>query len=75
MERLAPEQRLVLALVSIEGLSYKEAAAVLDVPIGTVMSRLARARRRLHAMVYGVNDDETANPGKREQAYDEQQTE
>ena len=75
MSRLAPEQRLVLALVSIEGLSYKEAAEVLDVPIGTVMSRLARARRRLHAMVYGASDDETANPGKREQAYGEQQTE
>lgn len=53
MDRLPEEQRLVLVLVSVEGLSYKEAAAVLEVPVGTVMSRLARARKRLHALVHG----------------------
>jgi RNA polymerase sigma-70 factor (ECF subfamily) len=41
---LAPEYRSVLVLVCVEGLSYKEAAQVLDIPIGTVMSRLSRAR-------------------------------
>jgi RNA polymerase sigma-70 factor (ECF subfamily) len=41
---LPAEQRSVLAVVSVEGLSYREAAAVLDIPIGTVMSRLSRAR-------------------------------
>jgi RNA polymerase sigma-70 factor (ECF subfamily) len=45
--RLADEQREVLLLVCVEELSYKEAAEVLAVPIGTVMSRLARARRTL----------------------------
>ena len=44
---LPPGQRTVLLLVSIEGLSYREAAAVLDIPVGTVMSRLATARGKL----------------------------
>ena len=44
---LSPDQRAVLLLVSVDGLSYKEAATVLEVPIGTVMSRLARARLAL----------------------------
>ena len=44
---LPDEQREVLALVTIDGLSYQEAAGVLGVPIGTVMSRLSRARRKL----------------------------
>jgi RNA polymerase sigma-70 factor (ECF subfamily) len=41
---LPPEQRSVLVVVCVEGLSYREAAQVLDIPIGTVMSRLSRAR-------------------------------
>ncbi len=45
--RLEPEFREALVLREIEGLSYKEIAAVLDVPTGTVMSRLSRARQRL----------------------------
>jgi RNA polymerase sigma-70 factor (ECF subfamily) len=44
---LPDEQRAVLLLVAVEDLSYAEAARVLDVPIGTVMSRLSRARRAL----------------------------
>ena len=47
MADLPPDQRAVLLLVSVEGLSYKEAAGILEVPIGTVMSRLARARLAL----------------------------
>ncbi|HML10730.1 MAG TPA: sigma-70 family RNA polymerase sigma factor [Stellaceae bacterium] len=41
---LPPDQRLTLMLVTIEGLSYKQAAEVTGVPVGTIMSRLARAR-------------------------------
>jgi RNA polymerase sigma-70 factor (ECF subfamily) len=44
---LPAEQQEVLLLVCVEDLSYREAAEILKVPIGTVMSRLARARRRL----------------------------
>jgi len=49
--RLAPEQRALLVLVSVEGVSYLEAAEVLGVPIGTVMSRLSRAREKLRELV------------------------
>ena len=44
---LSEEQRTVLLLVAIEGRSYAEVAEVLNIPIGTVMSRVARARRSL----------------------------
>lgn len=47
MAALPKAQRAVLALVAIEGLSYRETAEVLEVPIGTVMSRLSRARDAL----------------------------
>jgi RNA polymerase sigma-70 factor (ECF subfamily) len=47
MADLPEGQREVLALVGIEGLSYREVANTLDMPIGTVMSRLARARQAL----------------------------
>ena len=47
LDRLPPDQRSVLLLISVEDLSYEEAAQVLGIPIGTVMSRLSRARRRL----------------------------
>jgi RNA polymerase sigma-70 factor (ECF subfamily) len=50
---LPEPQRDVLVLVCIEDLSYREAAAVLDVPVGTVMSRLARARHALNATLAG----------------------
>jgi RNA polymerase sigma-70 factor (ECF subfamily) len=48
---LPDDQRGVLLLVSIEDVSYAEAARILDIPIGTVMSRLARARARLLKLV------------------------
>lgn len=50
---LPEDQRAVLALVAIDGLSYRDAAEALDVPIGTVMSRLARARAKLIHFVEG----------------------
>jgi RNA polymerase sigma-70 factor (ECF subfamily) len=56
IEELPEEQRAVLVLVCVEDLSYREAAEVLDIPLGTVMSRLARARSALMAAVEGQDD-------------------
>ena len=49
LKDLPPEQRTALLLVTVDGLSYKEAAEVAEVPVGTIMSRLARARIALQA--------------------------
>ena len=51
LEQLPVDFREVIVLREIEGLSYKEIAAIVRVPIGTVMSRLARARDRLATML------------------------
>lgn len=53
MATLNDDQRLVVGLVLVEGLPYKEAAEVLDIPIGTLTSRLARAREALQAALLG----------------------
>jgi RNA polymerase sigma-70 factor (ECF subfamily) len=54
--RLPEEQRVVLLLVVVEGLSYKEVGEALEIPIGTVTSRLARARVTLRDFVQGGGD-------------------
>ena len=54
IRRLPPDQREVLLLVVLEDMSYNEAAGTLGIPIGTVMSRLARAREKLRAMLSGL---------------------
>lgn len=61
LDRLPDDQRAVLLLVSIEELSYADAAQALGVPIGTVMSRLSRARARLR--------DELAGRGQAPQSH------
>jgi RNA polymerase sigma-70 factor (ECF subfamily) len=53
LARLPPEQRAVVLLVGLEQLSYAEASRVLDIPIGTVMSRLSRGRERLRTLMTG----------------------
>ena len=53
MARLPEDQRMAIALVLVEGLSYKDAAESLGIPIGTLTSRLARGREALQALLGG----------------------
>jgi RNA polymerase sigma-70 factor (ECF subfamily) len=52
--RLGDDQRAVVGLVLVEGLAYQEAAGVLGIPVGTLTSRLARAREALQMMLGGA---------------------
>ena len=58
--RLSEDQRALILLVAVEGHSYGEASAILEIPIGTVMSRLARARRTLADRLYPDEKDPAA---------------
>ena len=60
LEKLPDEFREVIVLHDLEGLAYKEIASVVGIPIGTVMSRLARARGRLRVEILASNDRETS---------------
>jgi RNA polymerase sigma-70 factor (ECF subfamily) len=51
LEYLSPDQREILMLITVEGLRYKEVASILDIPEGTVMSRLSRARQQLRTLL------------------------
>ncbi len=59
LDRLPDAQRNLLLWVSVEGLTYREVAELLHVPVGTVMSRLSRARAALHRL---TDADDTATP-------------
>ena len=65
LDRLPEEQRLAVALVLVEGLSYREAAQVMDVPIGTLTSRLARGRLALQTMLTDQVTTRVAREDKR----------
>lgn len=53
LQLLPDEQRVLILLIGLEQLSYEQAAQVLQLPIGTIMSRLSRARERLQALLNG----------------------
>ena len=57
LSRLPAEQREVLVLAAVEEMRYEEIAEVLAIPVGTVMSRLSRARARLRRTLGGVDED------------------
>ena len=54
---LPEDQRLIVTYVLVDGQSYKEAAEILSIPVGTVMSRLYRARKALEALIHGPDND------------------
>jgi RNA polymerase sigma-70 factor (ECF subfamily) len=62
LQLLSVEQRQVVLLVGLEGLSYAETAEVLDIPVGTVMSRLARGRDRLRGLLDYLGGDRNGRP-------------
>lgn len=76
VQQLSPLRREALILVVVHGLSYEEAAAVCGCAVGTIKSRVARARAELHEMVLGRDDDDCApsansgNAGRRRQSRD-----
>jgi RNA polymerase sigma-70 factor (ECF subfamily) len=60
--KLKPRHREVLVLVAIEGMSYDEVAQIMDIPVGTVRSRLARAREELRAELENPSPRKTNTP-------------
>jgi RNA polymerase sigma-70 factor (ECF subfamily) len=58
---LLPEQREALILIAVEGLSYEETAAICGCPIGTVKSRLSRARHRLESHLNGTPAEQASS--------------
>jgi RNA polymerase sigma factor (sigma-70 family) len=60
MNTLPDDQRAVLSLVAVQGMSYKQVSETLDVPVGTVMSRLSRARVALIGLVGHLSPGVTA---------------
>jgi RNA polymerase sigma-70 factor (ECF subfamily) len=64
LELLPGAQRQVVLLVGLEGMNYKQVAAVLDIPIGTVMSRLHRGREALRRLMYEGGGSDAAVPNR-----------
>ena len=72
IDKLSPDQRLALVLCDLQSLSYEEAAAVMECPIGTVRSRLYRARQNLksilssHMELFSTSERQSSERGKTE---------
>ena len=62
LQQLDPISRQALVLVAVEGLSYAEAGAALDLPVGTVKSRVSRARGRLAVLMSDTEDTDDPSP-------------
>lgn len=59
LAKLPPEQKEVLLMVTLEGMDYKHISEITNVPLGTVMSRLHRARKQLRIIMYATNSEKT----------------
>jgi RNA polymerase sigma-70 factor (ECF subfamily) len=68
LSQLGENHRAILLLREVEGLSYEELSETLNIPKGTVMSRLFHARQKMQAALKGYLEDEGAVPGGRERA-------
>jgi RNA polymerase sigma-70 factor (ECF subfamily) len=66
LQQIAPERRAVLTLVAVEGFSYADAANVLGIPAGTLMSRIARGREELRSILGHVSPrrSDSGNPAR-----------
>ncbi len=62
MRQLPENQRQILLLISVEGFSYKEVGEIVGIPLGTVMSRLSRARKSLQALMNGETKPTSSQP-------------
>lgn len=56
-DRLPEDQRTILTLIALDGMAYRDAAEILGIPVGTVMSRLSRARAALDRAINPVSQD------------------
>ena len=61
LARIPAEQRRVILLIGLEGITYEEAAAILDIPIGTIRSRLSRGRESVRKLIDWRDDVEATN--------------
>lgn len=74
INQLPEAHRTVLLLIAVEGFSYKEAAELLDVPMGTIMSRLARAREKIGRLVQQGETKTGLPQSQRERRYEKSNT-
>lgn len=66
LDSLPEDYRTAIVLADLEGLAYREVAEIMECPVGTVMSRIYRGRRKLHRLLLGVAVDEgLAKPGQK----------
>ncbi|WP_455202943.1 RNA polymerase sigma factor [Kaarinaea lacus] len=59
LAKLPPEQKEILLLVTLEGMDYKQIGEIMEIPVGSVMSRLHRARKHLRILMYAADESKS----------------